>query len=73
VVTPSADEETGAYPGKVVRQSRVMDVPNVFLLALAFISRESEATVFVLVFLAAIRFFSFHRANWCNGEGVAFN
>jgi hypothetical protein len=56
MTSPSADEESGAYPGKAVRQSRVMDVPNIFLLALAFILRESEATLFVLVFLAAIRF-----------------
>jgi hypothetical protein len=36
-IPPSEDEEIGANPGKLVRKSRVINVPEVFLLALAFI------------------------------------
>jgi hypothetical protein len=50
-----------ADPGKGERKLTVMDIITVFLLALECICRESEVTVFVMVFLTAAKFLSFHR------------
>jgi len=48
-------------PGKGERKLTVMNVGTVFLLALECICRESEVTLFAMVFLTATMFLSFHR------------
>jgi hypothetical protein len=50
-----------ADPGKGERKLTAKNVDTVFLLAREFIRRESEVTVFAMVFLTATKFLSFHR------------
>jgi len=48
-------------PGKGERKLTVMNVVTAFLLALEFICRESEVTLFEMVFLTATTFLSFQQ------------
>jgi hypothetical protein len=50
-----------ADPGKGERKLTVMNVSNVFLLALEFTCRESKVTVFAMVFLTTTKSLIFHR------------
>lgn len=47
--------------GKGERKLTMMNVGTAFLLALEFICRESEVTLFAMVFLTAAKFLSFLR------------
>jgi hypothetical protein len=49
-----------ADPGKGERKLTVMNVCTVFLLVLEYICRESEVTVYAMVFLTGKSSFIFH-------------